>query len=357
MKPRRKPTLRDTGEEQLIRLMADWLKPEGPSGRSPNESTVLAGIGGDDVALVQVAPGAAPLALTTDMLVEGRHFLRDHPPRLLGRKAVAANLSDLASAGAQPAWLLVSLGAPADLSVQWVEELYRGMADRLAPYGAEVIGGDSVGARDRTINIVACGFLPAGVRPPLRSKAAAGQTLYCTGALGDAAMGLALLQDAGLLRKARRQAPKKSMALIDRHQDPAPRVQAGVALARACPDLAMMDLSDGLAMDLPRIARESAVGFDVRLARLPLSPAARTLGGHFPESLDYYALYGGEDFELLFATSQPPEKWKDRVRRGGGGRPLRITAIGRATLEHDGVRFVGRDGRALADAGRSYRHF
>ncbi|HNY28477.1 MAG TPA: thiamine-phosphate kinase [Candidatus Sumerlaeota bacterium] len=384
-------TLAALGENALVERIAQWMRQgntldPSPKGKQPGSQvppwaaqTVLTGIG-DDTALVQLGGKTGPrLALTTDLLVEGTHFLSSHPPRILGAKAVEVNLSDLAAAGAWPAWILVSLGVHPGLSPEWIEALYAGMRDALAPYACPCLGGDTVRSEGVVLNIVAGGFLAPGTEPPLRSRARVGQSLYVTGTLGDSRAGLQMLlretegvsDETGPSRTTDKKKMKRPEAapgalhlperdrafLLQRHQAPRARVAAGGVIARLCPDAAMMDLSDGLACDLPRLAHASHCGFEVRLASLPLSPALRRYATACSVAPDQIALAGGEDYELLFATSEPPERWCEAVAQAAGGRPLRITRIGRVTAESDNVRFVNRRGETVLPSESSFLHF
>jgi thiamine-monophosphate kinase len=384
-------TLGALGENALVERIAEWMRPRNSLEPSPKEKRpglpvppwaaqkVLTGIG-DDTALVQLGGKAGPrLALTTDLLVEGTHFLPTHPPRILGAKAVEVNLSDLAAAGAWPTWILVSLGAPPNLSPEWIEALYAGMRDALAPYACPCLGGDTVRSKRVVLNIVAGGFLAPGTEPLLRSHAREGQALYVTGTLGDSRAGLQMLlretegasDETGPSRTTTRKTRKQPEAtsgllhlserdrtfLVQRHQAPRARVAAGGVIARLCPDAAMMDVSDGLACDLPRLARASHCGFEVRLTALPLSPALRRYAAAHSTSPEQIALAGGEDYELLFATAEPPERWREAVARAAGGRPLRITRIGQVTAESEGVRFLNRRGEAVLPSESSFLHF
>jgi len=177
-----------------------------------------------------------------------------------------------------------------------------------------------------------------------------------TGTLGGSGAGLALLRQGKRPRSS--QAAKDADRLIARHQSPQARVEAGVAIARWCRDAAMIDLSDGLAADLPRLSRASGCGFDVRLAVLPIPAPLLRQAERLPHSPLHYALFGGEDYELLFTTSLPPEKWRARVARAAPGRPLRVTRIGAVRAgEGAGVRFLDREGREVALEGGSFQHF
>ncbi|MFP4380084.1 MAG: thiamine-phosphate kinase [Candidatus Sumerlaeia bacterium] len=347
--------LREIGEDSLIEKMNAWLhEKRGEKTQSPPWARMKAVAEiGDDCALVDLADGAARLALTTDMLVEGWHFLPDHPPERLGMKAAHANLSDLAAAGAWPMWILVSFGAPADTPVEWVQSLYRGMARALEPYGALCLGGDCVGAEKITINIVAGGHCNPAVKPPLRSKAWPGQEVYVTGYLGDSGAGFDLLQASTSDRE--KNASADADYLIEHHQCGRARVRAGIALAAACPDAAMMDLSDGIAADLPRIVKESNCGFEIRANTLPLSPALKRMGAQLPKTALDYALFGGEDFELLFTTALPPEKWQRQVMHETG-EEIHFTHIGHVT-QQKGIHILDGSERQIDLSKQSWKHF
>jgi thiamine-monophosphate kinase len=418
------PTLHAIGENELIRRIAQWMAPRAASPRSAPSIPSIASIPstastpspksppwakqdilvaiGDDTALVRQSKGAPPLAITTDMLVEGTHFLPSQPPESLGKKAGNSNLSDLAAVGAWPAWVLVSLGAPGKTPAAWVEAFYRGLRSVLDPFGCLCVGGDCVRAPQITINIVAGGYcapdaVSNGLKPalqtieagrscapdggaalpalPLRSRAKPGQELYVTGTLGDSGAGLFLLRHP-LQEKKLRAAGVNTAALIARHQEGASRIHAGIAIARHCPDAAMMDLSDGLAADLPRMAEASGCGFEVSAAVLPLSPALRRFASLAGLSADLgrrdarpnpsgrrdarptltdFALFGGEDYELVFTTAATPERWHDGVAHAAPGRPLRLTRIGRV-VRGSGVRFLDAQGREIR-GNRSFEHF
>jgi thiamine-monophosphate kinase len=371
--------IRHIGEDDLIQRIAGWLAERRDGRRAVRSALrrlgmrVVVGIG-DDAAVVSCGRGAPPLALTTDMLVEGVHFLADHPPEALGAKAAAANLSDLAAVGAWPAWILVSLGAPRQTPARWVEAFYRGMRSVMDLYGCFCIGGDCVRAKQLTVSIAAGGNCDPRSKIPLRSRAKPGQALYVTGTLGDAGAGLWLLRGGAARAGRPRPTERDRERLIARHQRPTPRVEAGAAIARACHDAAMMDLSDGLAADLPRMAQASGCGFDIDLSALPISAPLKRAAAGLPYSAESFALFGGEDYELLFTTALPPSKWFEAVshaaatqraaagqraasgRRAAAGRPLRITRIS-AARRGEGVRYLDRAGKVVEPRGPIFRHF
>lgn len=311
------PSLHTIGENALIASMTRWLSAKPSASRKTTSvpapwaaMEIITSIG-DDTAIVRPSPQSPPLALTTDMLIEGVHFLPDHPPEFLGAKAVAANLSDLAAVGAWPAWILVSFGAPSKTPVSWVEALYAGIHKAIAPYGCLCIGGDCVRADRLTINIVAGGNCDPSFPIPLRSNAKPGQFVYATGTLGDSGAGLQLLQKPLQIPP---HLHKDRDFLIKRHQQPTPCVEVGIAIAKTCPDAAMMDLSDGLAADLPRMAQASHCGFKIHLTRLPISPALKRLEQYLEQPAEVFAVRGGEDYELLFTTALPLQDLRKAIR-------------------------------------------
>ncbi len=328
-----------------------WVRQERPG--------LLEGIG-DDTAVLQspASTGKAAqnrTAWTTDMLVEGTHFLPDASPYAVGWKSAMVSLSDLASVGAWPTAMLISLGLPASTDVVWIDTFYKGLLDAIGPYGCLCVGGDCVRGPQRTINVAASGICDSRQSLPVRRKARAGQSIYVTGNLGDSGSGLELIQ-----KKKRMSATDRKDAeqLIMRHEKPQARILAGLAIARLCPDVAMMDLSDGLAVDLPRLvsAADQASGATIRLAALPLSPALRRLEFRLTHEAEHYALFGGEDYELLFTTAVPESRWKNKVAQAGGGRALRISRIGK--LDANGkVSYLDRHGKEIPQTKSSFSHF
>ena len=250
---------------------------------------VVLGIG-DDAALLRPAPGF-DLALTTDSLVENVHFLPGSAPQSLGHRALAVNLSDLAAMGAKPCWALLSLALPS-IDESWLGEFATGLGRLARQHDVALVGGNlSRGPLNITLQLA--GFVPANTALR-RSGARAGDEVWVSGTLGDAACGRL---GAGAAADA------SSAWLRQRFEYPTPRVAVGDALrgfATAC-----IDLSDGLLADLPRLAAASGCGAVLEVDRLPLSDALvaapRALAGADPWQA---ALLGGEDYELCFTA--PP---------------------------------------------------
>ena len=258
---------------------------------------------GDDCAVIPLSPetGGAPasdLLVSTDMLVEGTHFLmEDISPRQLGWKSAAVNISDIAAMGGKPIATFLSLALPKTLPEQWMQEFMEGYNGISEKFGAALLGGDTTCSPDRIcINVTVLGTCPRG-KAKLRSAARPGDLVCVTGTLGDSAAGLRLI-----LGGQKGAAPR----LMDRHYTPTPRVEEGLALSCLPGVHAMMDISDGVGSDLRHILDESGVGARIDTGKLPISKELQDLcikKGWDPREL---ALCGGEDYELLF-TMDPQE--------------------------------------------------
>lgn len=334
--------LEKLGEFGLIDRLARQLAE---CGVQPRAGEVTLGIG-DDAAVLRIPPGRE-LVATIDALVEEVHFRREWSrPEDVGWKALAVNVSDLGAMGAEPLAAVITLALPVDLPVRWVDRLYSGLAECAAAYGCPLAGGDTVRAPLHVgISVAALGTVPAG-RAVHRSGARAGDLVCVTGVLGDSAAGLALLE--------RGEKPRRgdTAALIQWHRRPRPPVEAGAALAAAALPAAMLDLSDGLASDLDRIAEASGVGARIEADRLPISDAARvTAAGLKVDPVDW-ALHGGEDYQLLFAVS--PERWP-RVPPTLGPFGVAATVIGEVT--RTGLLLRHPDGRSSRLRPRGFKHF
>ncbi|RJL25047.1 thiamine-phosphate kinase [Bailinhaonella thermotolerans] len=275
--------------------------------RFPQGDDVLIGPG-DDAAVLRAPDGR--VVVTTDLLVEGRHFRRDWSgPYDVGRKAAAQNLADVAAMGARPTGLFVGLGVPGDVAAEWLDALADGLRDECALVGASVSGGDVVRADSVVLGVTAIGDLE-GRRPVTRSGAAPGQVVAVAGRLGWAAGGLALLL-------AGRAGPRE---LVEAHRRPEPpygRAAEAVALGAT----AMLDVSDGLLQDLGHIAAASGVGIDLDPGAFPVPAALAEAGRELGEDPLTWILTGGEDHALAAvfpAGAALPEGWLEvGVTRAG----------------------------------------
>jgi len=254
--------------------------------KGSHEGVVL-GIG-DDAAILRV-PDGADLVAAVDTIVESRHFPGGSDPRSIGHRALAVNLSDLAAMGATPAWATLALTMP-HAHADWLDGFSRGLLELSNRHGVALVGGDTTRG-PLTVSIQLLGFLPRG-EALRRDGALAGDLLAVSGTLGDAGAGLALVQ--GRMSAAAGHAAE----LVRRFEYPTPRVEFGLA-ARGIASAAM-DVSDGLAGDLPKLAAASGLAAHVDVDRLPMSQALRASAT--PEQARDWALAAGDDYELLFAV-------------------------------------------------------
>ncbi len=297
---------------------------------------VILGIG-DDAAVVR---GPKNLLVTKDLLVEGVDFLKAlHPPRLLGRKSLSVNLSDIAAMGGWPLHAVLGLAVPGATDVRWVDDFLSGFRSAAREHGVALVGGDISGAGEIVISVTVTG---QAVRFITRSGAKPGDAIFVSGTLGDAAMGLRLLRRGGAARRSAAARP-----LIKAFLDPSPRIELGRTLARGDLASAMIDISDGLSVDLRHICEESRAGAEVDLAKVPVSDGLR----RFAEDPLALALNGGEDFELLF-TVRP--KNVARVRRLA--RRFRLSEIGRV-MSGRRILAVDSSGRKRTLEAKGYEHF
>lgn len=274
---------------------------------------VVVGVG-DDCAVTTVAENQH-LAITTDTLVSGVHFLPDAPARSVAYKTVAVNLSDLAAMGAEPAWISLSLSLP-DVEEQWLEEFAAGLFELTRYYSVQLIGGDTVRG-PMTLTITAQGFVPPNTALK-RSNARPGDWIYVTGTLGDAGAGLDILtnklQADGEVRD----------YLVNRHYYPTPRVAAGTALRRTAS--ACIDVSDGLIGDLTHILKASNCGATVHVDRIPVS--SQLFNVVDAKTAYEYALTAGDDYELIFTVS---EEQRGNLETSLASTGVKATCIGQIT--------------------------
>lgn len=290
-------TLRDIGEDALIDRLIQLVP------RDPNPAAGP----GDDCAVVDPGPDSEILQLLkTDALVGRVHFLPDTPARSVGWKAAARVVSDFAAMGGKPERFLVTVALPAETEVSWVEDLYRGIGDCLKAFNAVLAGGETSSVPAGSAPVISIAATGSVLREKLvlRSTAKPGDVLLVTGTLGGSIRG--------------------------KHLDFTPRVKETDWLAATWKPSAMMDLSDGLAKDLPRMAAASGCGFVVDKAALPLSPGVNVS----------QALGDGEDFEILFTMA--PEKIADLLVTWPAAFPeLPLTVIGRMVEAGKGESLTG----------------
>jgi thiamine-monophosphate kinase len=294
------------------------------------ESTPGVPVGpGDDAAVLACRDGR--VVVTTDMLVEGRHFRRDwSEPADIGHKAAAENLADIAAMGAAPTALVVALAMPPETEIAWIDGFLAGLLQEAERAGASLVGGDLVRGDAITIGVTAFGDL-GGRAPILRSGARAGDVLAVCGVLGSAAAGLAVLS----------RGFRSPRALVDAHRRPQPDYRAGVRASDAGAH-ALMDVSDGLLLDADRMARASGVVIDIDSAALPRDEAVVSTASAYNLDPLSWILSGGDDHALL-ATFAPEAALPD------GFVPVGTVVSG----EQAGVLVDGRE----TDQVRGFEHF
>jgi len=274
---------------------------------------------GDDAALVRPRAGYE-LILSCDWFLEGSHFLPDqHPADSVGWKCLARALSDIAAMGGLPRCFLLSLALPASHTGRWLDGFLTGLRRASQRFACLLVGGDTTRREKILINVTAVGEIQAG-RAVLRSGARPGDVVYVCGNLGDAELGLELLQ------QSRRLANPKD-PLLQKHLYPEPRLALGQWLAEKRLASAMMDLSDGLSSDLPRLCAASGVGARLESSRIPQARNSHDARKHGLDPFEL-TLHGGDDYELLFTV--PPKKAKSLPNAFQG---VKLTPIGRTTEE------------------------
>ena len=293
---------------------------------------------GDDCALFSTSPGMQ-LAVSSDMLVEGRHFLPTVAPERLGHKALAVNLSDLAACGAKPLAFTLALAMPR-VDERFLEGFARGLLALADAHECELIGGDTTRG-PLNLCITVFGEVPLGTAL-LRSGAQPDDDLYVSGSLGDARLALEAFRGTVVLDGDAFERVRNAM------ERPQPRVALGLALRGVA--TSAIDVSDGLLGDLAHVLRRSKVGAELLADALPRSAVLRTQ----PEALQRTCtLAGGDDYELIFTA--PPQR-AALVAAAAEAAQVGVTRIGRIEAEA-GLRLIDRDGRALADDYGSFDHF
>ena len=258
--------------------------------KSIQRKDVIIGIG-DDAAVTRIPQGQA-LVTTTDTLISGVHFLADTAPHAIAQKAMAVNLSDLAAMGAEPAWISLSLSLP-EVDESWLESFSEGLREHAIYYSVQLIGGDTVQG-PLAITITAQGFVPFE-QALTRSQAKPGDSVYVTGTLGDAGLGLQIAQNKCVLDD-----QLNKDYLLNRLNYPTPRLLVGTSIRRIAS--ACIDVSDGLVSDIKHILKASQCGATIHVDKLPMSQALKESVSS-TQAIDY-ALSAGDDYELLFTVSE-----------------------------------------------------
>ncbi len=309
---------------------------------------------GDDAAVLRQTTGRQTL-ITTDLLVEDIDFVRTaSPPELLGHKALAISLSDIAAMGARPRWALSSIGVPQEVwDKEFVTRFYQGLFSLGDRYDVRLVGGDISRTPEKiVIDSIVLGEC-AGEQEVARAGAAPGDLLFVTGSLGGSAAGLRLLQRGGRIGAEHQDDPEWELVqeLLLRHLRPEPRVGWGLVLGEQHLATAMIDISDGLSSDLHHLCHESRVGAIIDVKRLPLDSRVTELCGRRALDPLLLALNGGEDFELLFTVA--PANVSHLPLKVDG---VSLTHIGEIGNSSEGIKI--REGSRIWDLkAEGWKHF
>lgn len=297
---------------------------------------------GDDAALWKV-PNGREAILTCDWFLEGTHFYRDkHPPEAVGWKCLARALSDVAAMGGAPVCFLLSLAIPTTLTGGWLDRFLSGLGRVAKKFACPLAGGDTTRREQVLVNVTVVAEI-ARRRAVLRSGARPGDIIFVSGRLGEAELGLRLV------RESRRRITANNAAL-KKHLYPEPRLALGSWLSKNRFASAMMDLSDGLSTDLPRLCVSSKAGARVYASKVP-GPRISTIAKRQSFNSLELALHGGDDYELLFAV---PETKSNRIPAEHCGVP--ISRIGEITASRD-IILLNQDGRSLPFPNRGWDSF
>ena len=299
---------------------------------------------GDDAALLRVGAGME-LAVSADMLVEGRHFLEDADPLLLGHKSLAVNLSDMAAMGAKPRWATLALALPR-VNERWLGAFSRGFLALARKHRVDLVGGDTTRG-PLTISVQIMGEVPRG-QALRRDRAKAGDDIWVSGRLGCAAFALAAI--AGKVRAPRRE----RRALEQRLNAPTPRVALGLALRKIA--TSAIDVSDGLLADLGHICERSRVGAVLNWESIPATPFVRSQAQQTDVAVRAI-LAGGDDYELCFTA--PPRRRSGVVLAAAAARTevMRVGHVVRRRKKGPKVEVLDSIGKPLRVRWQGYDHF
>lgn len=280
-------SIKDIGEFGIISRLANSCAMPLPEG--------FTGIG-DDCAIIP-GPGDLEYAISTDLLVEGVHFVTKETPGLqLGVKSLAVNLSDLAAAGAQPCGAFLSMALPENTDIDFIDQFAKGFNTMASRYDCPLLGGDTTRSMSGiVINICVIGSRSKGINTS-RANSQPGDVICVTGCLGDSGAGLEYILNPDLPRDS------TALKLIERHNTPTPRIKEGQLLAKSKYVHSMMDISDGIASDIKHIMERSNVSAEIELEKLPFGDLLQEKYGSQPSQMYHYALHGGEDYELLLTV-------------------------------------------------------
>ncbi len=334
------PTLAQLGEDRAIALISETLADV----PMPEDWVGI----GDDAAVTTLKPGMKAVT-TTDILVEDVHFRRSTTSaRELGWKAIAVNVSDVASMGARPCWATVSVALPKDCPASWVRELYQGVAECSRSVGLAIVGGDTTGSPGPLM--VSVTVVGETARPLLRSGARPGDIVCVTGRVGDSAAGFWLLEhpEEAPLSESQRQ------ALVRAHRQPRPHVAEGLAIGQAGYRVAVLDNSDGLGRSAVILAQANGVTVRVDASKLPFSEGLKALAAHAGVDPLKWGLWGGEDYNLVVSVEPAGLSAVRQAVEAAGGE---LWEVGRMS-EGPAIAVLERNGHTEPlQSTSSYQHF
>jgi thiamine-monophosphate kinase len=334
------PDISRIGEFELIKLLTHDL---------PDNEQTIVGVG-DDCSVYEISPKRYLLA-TCDMIIEDVHFSRKTAsPFLIGCKAIACSLSDIAAMGGQPLFVLVSVGLPVTTLKEYVQDLYVGIRSMCRDYQVMLVGGDTVRSPDKIVIDVAMIGECSGGKFLLRSGAKAGDAIVVTGYLGDSAAGLDLLEG-----KVSEPDTERRSELIEAHLAPEPRCEQGMYLAENFDIHSMIDISDGLAGDMMHICESSMLGARLYADKIPISETLNKFCRSAGIDPLKYALSGGEDYELLFTLA--PSELEQLMGQWPEEFEVPLFSIGEVDKNFEGIRLVSEEGNEQPLDVRSFDHF
>lgn len=330
------------GERGLIRRIQSKFPPK--------DQSIVIGIG-DDAAIISPTPGRF-LLFSTDTLREDIHFKKTYCTFYdIGWKAVAVSISDIAAMGGTPRYLLLSIAVPIKTSVRDIDSLLNGVADITVRYDISLIGGNVARSKGGvTIDTTVIGELIRG-SGLIRSGAHAGDLLYVTGKIGRSAIGLSLLKSSLNIRPI---PDGPNTSFMSGHLRPMPRVREGIIIGTNRLATSMIDISDGLLADLGHICEQSNVGAYIYSHFIPVPEVPDRLKKRLAKDPLFYALYGGEDYELLFTVRKKDKGKLEAICKREG---LDVTFIGEIVPRSRGIKIVGGDGVEGVMNTRGYDHF
>ncbi len=341
--------IKDIGELALIAYIAECFKEKVEDKDSDESKKIITSIG-DDAAVVDPSQYQGNYQLiTTDILIQDQHFSFNFiNPYLLGRKSVLINISDIAAMGGTPELLLLSLGLNPNFLFDDFKELLRGINDVCDEYNIKLIGGDTVGSKKLVVNIALFGYRKKSYDLPLRKNAKVGDNIYVTGFLGDSGLGLKILNDNPILFGEDRN------YLVQRHLSPSPRLKESILLSEKLERFSLIDISDGLFSELNHISQQSDVTMQIKLDKIPISKQLKNICEKLQLNPYEFALFGGEDYELLFTC----DKDQDTIKRMFKKHPLvQVTMIGKVVSKGHKVVFFDRDNKEVKYKDKRYNHF